>query len=111
MSLPSFALLDDLHAELAGDPALRTMRGEVLAGGRGEQWRLTDGLITVRGKIYIPASSSSIPRILESVHDVGHEGAEKTLHQLWADFHVPDTRRAVLDFVKSCATCQHNKTE
>jgi hypothetical protein len=65
MSLPSFALLDDLHAELAGDSALHTMRDEVLAGGRGEQWRLTDGLITVRGKIYIPASSSSIPRILE----------------------------------------------
>jgi hypothetical protein len=111
LSLPSFALFDDLHAELAGDPALCTMRDEVLAGGRGEQWQLTDGLITVHGKIYVPALSSSISRILESVHDVGHEGAEKTLHRLWADFHIPDARRAVLDFVKSCATCQRNKTE
>jgi hypothetical protein len=69
------------------------------------------GLIAVRGKLYIPASSPSVPRILESVHGVGHEGAEKMLHRLRADFHLPGVCKAVLDFVKACATYQRNKTE
>jgi hypothetical protein len=105
MSLPSFVLFDDLHTELAEDPELSAMRDEVLAGGRGKQRRMTNGLLTVRGKIYVPTSSPSIPRIPESAHGVGHEGTKKTLHWLWVDFHVPGERRAVLDFVKSCAAC------
>jgi hypothetical protein len=58
-----------------------------------------DGLLTVRGKIYVLASSPSLSRILETEHGVGHEGAEKTLHRLR------------VDFVKACATCQLTKTE
>jgi hypothetical protein len=38
LSLPTFALFDELRAELAEDPELRSMRDEVMAGGRGEQW-------------------------------------------------------------------------
>jgi hypothetical protein len=65
----------------------------------------------VRGKIYVPASSPSLSRILETEHGVGHKGVEKTLHRLRVDFHIPGTRRAILDFVKACATCQRTKTE
>jgi hypothetical protein len=39
-----------------------------------------DGLITVRGKVYVAANSPSLPAILTAVHDMGHEGTEKTLH-------------------------------
>jgi hypothetical protein len=81
----------------------------VLAGSRDEQWKVVDDLIVARGKVYVPTSSPSIRRILENMHGVGHEGAEKTLHQLRADFHLPGARALVLDFVKSCATCQQNK--
>jgi hypothetical protein len=111
LSLPTSALLDELRAELVGDPELRSLRDEVMVGGHGEQWRVVDRLITVRGKLYVLASSPSVPHILESVHGIGHEGAEKTLHRLRADFHLPGARKAVLDFVKACATCQRNKTE
>jgi hypothetical protein len=111
LSLPTFALFDELRAELAGDPELRSMRDEVMAGERGEQWQVVDGLITMHGKLYVPASSSSVSRILESAHGIGHEGAEKTLHPLRADFHIPGARKAVRDFVRACATYQRNKTE
>jgi hypothetical protein len=111
LSLPTFALFDELRAELAGDPELRSLRDEVMAGRRGEQRRVVDGLITMRGKLYVPASSPSVPRILESAHGIGHEGAEKTLHRLRVDFHIPGARKAVRDFVRACATCQRNKTE
>jgi hypothetical protein len=111
LSLPTFALFDELRAELAGDPELRSLRDEVMAGGRGEQWQVVDGLITTRGKLYVPASSPSVPHILESVHGIGHEGTEKTLHRLRVDFRNPGVRKAVRDFVRACATCQRNKTE
>jgi hypothetical protein len=88
---------------------LRALRDEVLAGSRNEQWKVVDDLIVTRGKVYVSASSPSVPRILENTHGVGHEGAEKTLHRLRADFHLPGALALVLDFVKSCATCQRNK--
>jgi hypothetical protein len=55
LSLPTFALFDELRTELAGDPELRSLHDEVMAGERGEQWRVVGGLITVRGKLYVPA--------------------------------------------------------
>jgi hypothetical protein len=45
------------------------------------------------------------------MHGVSHEGAKKTLHRLWADFHLPGVCTLVLDFVKSCNVCQQNKIE
>jgi hypothetical protein len=84
---------------------LHTLRDEVLAGECGEHWKVADGLIVVRDKVYVQGSSPSVPHILESAHNVGHEDAEKTLHRLRADFHVPSARALVLDFVKSCTVC------
>jgi hypothetical protein len=48
---------------------------------------------------------------LAAVHGDGHEGVQRTLHRLRRDFHFPDMRRIVQDFVCSCSTCQCCKTE
>jgi hypothetical protein len=44
-------------------------------------------------------------------HDMGHEGVEKTLNRLHADFHVSGAHRLVQEFVKACVVCQQNKIE
>jgi hypothetical protein len=49
--------------------------------------------------------------VLASARGHGHEGTEKTLHRLHADFFVPGAHAAIRDFVCACITCQHNKTE
>ena len=72
---------------------------------------MLDGLILYNGRVYISPTSSLGPAILELVHDAGHEGVHKTLHQLRADFHFPKDRVAVQNFVRSCAVCQRNKSE
>lgn len=64
-----------------------------------------------RGCIYVPPSSPSLTSILTAVHAAGHEGVQKTLRRLRQDFHVPKDRVMVQDFVRACATCQHNKSE
>lgn len=55
--------------------------------------------------------SPVLPIILTSVHNRGHEGVQKTLHCLRADFYVPHARQEVHVFIHNCAICQHNKTK
>jgi hypothetical protein len=64
----------------------------------------------VHGKVYVPPESPELAGLLAHTHECGHEGTEKMLHQLRADFHVPSTRALVHDFMHACTTCQHNKT-
>jgi hypothetical protein len=48
---------------------------------------------------------------LAAIHEDDHEGVQRTLHRLCRDFHFPDMRRAIQDFVRACATCQRYKSE
>jgi hypothetical protein len=41
----------------------------------------------------------------------GHERIQKTLHRLSVDFYVPRDKVLVQELVRSCTTCQRNKTE
>jgi hypothetical protein len=77
----------------------------------GTGWAVVDDLVTYHGCIYISASSPSLQDVLTSSHDMGHEGAQKTLHCLRANFFVLSAHTIVCDFVCVCATCQHNKTD
>jgi hypothetical protein len=45
------------------------------------------------------------------VHNDGHEGIHRTLHRLRRDYHFPNMRRLVQDFVKACVTCQQYKSD
>ena len=75
------------------------------------QWSVVDGLILFKGRIFVSPSSDLLLSILESVHSAGHEGVHKTVHRLRADFHVPNDRVVVQDFVRACSVCQRNKSE
>ena len=59
----------------------------------------------------MPATSSLLPVVLQLAHTAGHEGVQKTLQRLRLDFAVDHDRSVVQDFVRSCSTCQKNKTE
>jgi hypothetical protein len=39
-------------------------------------------MITLEGRLFIPAASPLLPEILAAVHDDGHEGVHRTLHRL-----------------------------
>jgi hypothetical protein len=110
ISAPSFTLFDNLRAEYTTDPTLAELRLEVLYGDHNTDWAVVDDLVTYRGHIYISASSPSLQDALTSSHDMGHEGTQKTLHRLRANFFVSDARTIVRDFMHVCATCQCNKT-
>jgi hypothetical protein len=82
VSAPVFVVFDELWAETATMASLQQMKEEVLVGRKGDKWQFVNGLITVRGKVYVAADSPSLPAILTAAQGMGHEGIEKTLHHL-----------------------------
>jgi hypothetical protein len=111
LSAPQFSLFDDVRQEINGDVELSQLRDAIRGGTKPETWRVVDGLILFKGRVFISAHSGLRQAILELVHGTGHEGVHKMLHRLRADFHLIKDRVAVQEFVRACAVCQQNKTE
>jgi hypothetical protein len=111
ISAPRFDFIERLRHAQATDPALVAVHDELRAGTRTAPWTITDGMVALEGRLYIPPASPLLQEILAVVHDDGHEGVHRTLHRLRRDFHFPSMRRVVQDFVKACATCQRYKTD
>jgi len=68
-------------------------------------------MLLYEGRLYIPPSSRRLQESIALVHDDGHEGVQRTLHRIRRDFHFPNMRRLVQDFVRACITCQRYKSE
>lgn len=107
---PAFSVFDDLRREVATDSSLVALRDKIAADELGAPWAFTDGLLTKQGRVFVAARSPSLPALLDVAH-TGHEGVERTLHRLCADFTVPNTKQVVQDHVHACTICQRNKVE
>ncbi|WVZ63882.1 hypothetical protein U9M48_013476 [Paspalum notatum var. saurae] len=68
-------------------------------------------MVQYAGRLYIPPASPLRQEILAAIHEEGHEGVQRTLHRLRRDFHFPNMKQVVQDFVRDCATCQRYKSE
>jgi hypothetical protein len=104
LSILNFALLDEFRVEAE----VIAKRAELTNGTAGPDWAMVDDLVVRHGRIFLPASASVWPMVLEHTHGMGHEGMQKTLHRL-RTFTSGDNR-LVRDFIRSCAVCQRNKT-
>jgi hypothetical protein len=93
------------------DPALTAIHDEVRAGSRGAPWAVVNGMVQYAGRPYIAPASPLLQEILRVVHEEGHEGVQQTLHRLRRDFHFPNMKQVVQDFVRECVTCQRYKSE
>jgi hypothetical protein len=93
------------------DPALVALRDEVQAGSKALPWAIVDDLLQYSGRLYVPPASPLLQELLAAVHEEGHEGVQRTLHRLRRDFHFPNMKRIVQDFVRLCSTCQRYKSE
>jgi hypothetical protein len=111
LAVPTFKMFDDLHAKADEVFDLQQLKKDVVAGERGDKWRVVDGLITVADKVYVPAASPLLPAILAAVHDMGHEGTEKTLNCMCHDFFVPGARPVVQEHVRACEVYQRSKVQ
>ena len=111
ISVPQFSIFDDLRAELANHCKARELRQQLGVGTAPSGWSEVDGLLLFQGKVFLPDDSKLWQRLLQDAHEMGHEGAEKTLHCLRSSFYNAHMTRRVREFVKGCSTCQRNKSE
>lgn len=110
ISGPRFVYIDRLQQATTMDTALVALKDKLAVGTRAGPWSLIDGLVTFHDRLYIPPASPLLHEVLTTVHDDGHEGVQRTLH-LHRDFHSPNLRKTVKDYVLACATCQRYKSE
>jgi hypothetical protein len=97
---PSFGLLDDIRAATSADPE----------GGRLLQ-QLADASLGVPWQAPLCSYTSDLcHQVVALAHTASHEGIQKTLVCLCKDFYIPDDRVLVQDFIRTCVTCQRNKT-
>jgi hypothetical protein len=99
ISTPQLDIFDGLRQEIDNDTDLSSLRASILAGTKSDQWAVVDGLIMFDQRVYVSATSALLPALVAASHTSGHEGVQRTLHRLRADFHVPRARQLVQDFV------------
>jgi hypothetical protein len=71
---------DALRLELNTSPELHALRDEAATSAKGKEWRVQDGLIIIKGRVYLPATSPCLQEPLIATDGTGHEGIAKTLH-------------------------------
>ncbi len=92
-------LLTAIHA--GSDPYLKLQDGLILYTKQGAQ------------RIYVPSAGNLRNRLLYEHHDsqtAGHLGVDKTLTALAAQFWWPQFTDSVRSYVRSCDSCQRNKS-
>ncbi|XP_068644794.1 uncharacterized protein [Aristolochia californica] len=62
-------------------------------------------------RLCLPPKSELIPAILSAYHDNTHEGLQKTLHRIRADFYWQAMKPSIATYVGDCEVYQHNKAE
>ncbi|XP_068657884.1 uncharacterized protein [Aristolochia californica] len=75
------------------------------------KWSIQDSLICYKQRIYLPTTSELIPAILSAYHDSTHEGLQKTLWHIRADFYWPAMKSSITTYVSDCHVCQRNKSD
>jgi hypothetical protein len=111
ISGPGFDFVDRLCQSHAIVPALAALKEELAAGQRPGSWSLHDGLVAFDDHLYVSPASPLLHELISAVHNDGHEGVQCTLHRLRRDFHSPNLRRAVQDYIRACATYQRYKSD
>ena len=118
VNLIDTALSHHIESTSAGDPlvlqALQSMHEDIPLPFRSRlaDWQVKAGILTYKGRIYIPADDSLRRAILQRCHDhesASHPGFLKTRQLVAAEFWWPGLASFVRHYVEGCALCQQNK--
>jgi len=113
LTIPQFVFLRDLKDSLLLDPDFILMRDKCLSDPSSHpQFKLQDGLLLYRGKIWLSNKSTFVPLLLREFHETpigGHAGVNKTLKRICANFYWESMAKDVKSFVAQCIVCQQTK--
>jgi hypothetical protein len=89
LSGPSFAFLDEIHRGGAAAPDAVLLQERLRAGELLAPWHEDAGLLLYGTCVFVPDFGDLRHQALQLAHGVGHEGTQKTLHRLRAEFYIP----------------------
>jgi hypothetical protein len=99
LTAPTFQLYKDLEEECAQSEEGQQLSAQIKEGSLGDPWHTQEGLIMHGNQVFVPASSTLIPAILEVAHSARHGGVQKILHRLRSDFFMHRDRALVKDWL------------
>jgi hypothetical protein len=97
ISGPSFAFLEDVCRATTAATDAQQQLGRLRAGDLGAPWREDARLLRHSRRIYVLDFEDLRHQALLLSHSAEHEGIQKTLHRLRADFYIPGDRSLVAD--------------
>jgi len=97
LSGPSFVFIADIRQATAVAADALQLLERLAAGELQGPWRHEDGLLLHGHRIFVPDHGDLRHQALLLAHSAGHEGVQKTLHRLWAEFYIPGDRSLVQD--------------
>lgn len=74
-------------------------------------WKVMNGLLYHKGKLFLNSDSIPIPIIVQEMHTSMHEGYEKTIVRVKQVFRWKGMTRSMHNFIRHCDTCQKNKKD
>lgn len=111
ISMPQLELFEDIRALVADSADLQELIRQIQQGESSNQWSVSNGLVYFKNRVYIPPSSSIATSILAALHNQAHEGYQKTLKRVAADFYWKGMKIDIQNFVRACNVCQRHKAE
>src|SRR3954469_17224710 len=103
---------EDLMGKIASHKKWDREVMEVIREGK-EEWMEKDGLVTWKGRIYVPLSPSLRTEIIKLNHDhplARHPGRDKTKELVGHDYWWLRMRTDILKYVEGCDKCQRVNT-
>ncbi|KAF7811847.1 Transposon Ty3-G Gag-Pol polyprotein [Senna tora] len=91
---------------------LKELHDKFVRGELDNSYSVQDGILRVKGRLFVPDEGGLKPKILQFFHDskIGeHGGVRKTHKAVTEIFYWPFMLKDVEDYVKQCAICQQTK--
>jgi len=95
LSGPTFALFDDIRRATTAAADAQQLLQRLQAGELPAPLHFDDGLLLHGSRIFIPDHEDLRHQVLLLAHSTGHEGVQKTLYRLRADFYILGDRTLV----------------
>jgi hypothetical protein len=111
--VPQLDFLNTLKQQLVLDTEFQQFLAQVQANpAEYSDFKLVNGLLFIKEKLFIPATSPLKFTLLEEFHAStigGHSGIHRTFGILQENVFWYGMRKDVTHFVKSCSVCQQTK--
>ena len=103
--------LGAIKDEVKNQPFLQILYSIIQQGEAIGPWRVADGVILFKERIFLPLDSKLTETIINEFHGITHKGYVKTFQRIKVNFWWKEIRRHIKEFICGCDIYQRHKNE